>query len=532
MVKSRTILSIFALLAVLLLPTAAIEAKRQAQVLEPSTAVNLTAKTNPGDSAYRQDLPAVFKPGTSCHFGVAVVNNSSIPFTGYDLSTLGIGNYLDWAKTRNPSVPSNIDYYRVLNVSDAAYPTILSQAATLAANNIGATWLIGNEPDSEVTYQDHISAETYADRYFALATIIRAADPSAKIGFGTVIQPTPIRLYYLTKAMTRLAADAGGDPQAHALIDVYSIHSFILNEQPLYDSQGNNINWGAGVPVGYVAATWPAPEVIDIGAGETYKTYDITIFEQRVNAFRSWMKAQGEQNKPLWITEYGSLFPSAGNIYLQVSDADTANYMVQTFDYMLGTKDPNLGYADDAYRLVQKWDWYSLNQELDTFGGSYFNPNNHMLTAVGDVFLKYNPSFTAVPVVDPDVYVQANTLSITPFSPSDTPGLVNYKFSLKFSNYFIGDRSTGVNIQIYDGSTLIYSTQANMPRCGGSVEAAFLLKNSLPGSAHTFTATISLITGNGTDTNLANNTVTFPSTGLPTPTTYPAPSAYFPVVRK
>jgi len=316
------------------------------------------------------------------------------------------------------------------------------------------------------------------------------------------------------------------------LIDIYSIHSFILNEQPLYDSQGNNINWGAGVPLGY-DSTWPPPEVIDIGAGETYKTYDITIFEQRVIAFRQWMLSQHEQNKPLWITEYGSLFPSAGNIYLQVSDEDTANYMVQTFDFMLGHKDQSLGYPDDDFRLVQRWNWYSLNQELDIFGGSYFNPNNRLLTPIGQRFIQYEPPLAAVPVVNPDVYVQADTLSITPFSPSNTPGFVNYKFSLKFSNYFLGDRSTGVNVEIFDGSTSnppIYTAQTNLPRCGGSFDAAFLMKNQMPGGSHTFTARISLTDSSTNDTNPANNQVIFSSMALPVPVTYPSPTTFFPAV--
>ena len=61
-------------------------------------------------------------------------------------------------------------------------------------------------------------------------------------------------------------------------------------------------------------------------------TYSIEIFQQRVNAMRDWMADIGERNKPLWITEYGSLFPPidppGGPDYENVSDEDTAAYYV------------------------------------------------------------------------------------------------------------------------------------------------------------------------------------------------------------
>jgi hypothetical protein len=109
---------------------------------------------------------------------------------------------------------------------------------------------------------------------------------------------------------------------------------------------------------------------------------------------------------------------------------------------------------------------------------------------------------------------------------------VNYNFSLKFGNNFSGDRSTGVEIMIYDGdpsvlANRIYNIQTTLLRCGGSFDASFLYNNQTPGSSHTFTATINLITGNGVDTNLTNNTYAFGSTIFP-----PLLTFFFPVVHK
>ena len=510
------------LMVLITLPSGPIEANQQPIFVKITNAVTNPAQSTPAPP-YQQNFPVVFKgPAPTCHFGIAVVNSVN----DYDLSTLGVGSYLDWSRLRNSSVPANIDYYNVLNVGDINYAAIKAQLPGLLMSNPGATWLIGNEPDAEVTYQDHVSAETYGERFFELATIIRQNDPKAKIGFGTVIQLTPIRIFYLTKALNRLVQLAGSAVQAHALIDVYAVHGFNLNEQPLYDANGKNISWGAGVPIGYDPATWPAPEVIRIDLGETYKTYDINIFKSRVINFRQWMKDEGEQNKPLWITEFGSLFPSIGNIYLQVSDLQTANFMDQTYDFMLGEKDPQLGFNDDDNRLVQKWTWYSLDQYRNVFGGSLFDPLTHQLTPVGERFMQYEPSLAAVPVTNPDVYMMTDGLRVTPVIKSSQPGRVNYKITVKVSNNLSSDRHTGVQIDLFDAGTLIGSIQTELPRCGGTALASFLMNGLLPGSMHTFTARVTLLAGNGIDTNPANNQVAFAPISLTPLLVYYLPAVY------
>jgi hypothetical protein len=388
---------------------------------------------------------------------------------------------VDWGANRNPSIPANVDYFRVLYVNNTSFLTNLARLPGLLAKNPGAVWIIGNEPDSEVTYQDHITAEIYGERFYDLATMIRQDDPTATIAFGPVIQPTPIRMYYLTKALNRVAQLAGGVAQAHALIDVYTIHGFILNEAQLYDANGKSLSLGAGLPVGYDPATWPAPELIHPEWGETWKIFDINIFKSRLIGFRQWMKDQGDQNKPLWITEFGVLFPPMGNPYLYVSDPDTANYMAQTYDLMLGYKDPTLGYPADDNCLVQKWTWFSLNDRRTVFGGTLYDPANNHSTVVGDRFAQYDPPLSAVPVTNPTVYVVPNNLTATPISNSTLPGRVNYKVSLRIGNQVSSDRRTGVMANLYEGSTLIGSVSTEIPRCSGNVQVEYLMRDMLPG---------------------------------------------------
>ena len=105
---------------------------------------------------------------------------------------------------------------------------------------------------------------------------------------------------------------------------------------------------------------------------------------------RQWMKDRGQQNKPLWITEYGSLFPpeTTSNL-VTVSQQNTADFMVATFNFMLNTRDANIGMPADGNRLVQRWFWYSLNEELTTYGGSLYDPRTGALTTVGQRFKDY-----------------------------------------------------------------------------------------------------------------------------------------------
>ncbi len=441
-------------------------------------------------------------PGGSCHFGIATLiggaNGYDLNLDRYDLSILGVGSYLDWGLAPNPSVSQDLSYYRVINTGgdSTSFNTSLSNLPKRFAANPGGIWLIGNEPDSQVTYQDHLTAEVYAERYFAVATAIRQSDPSAKIGFGTVIQPSPVRMYYLNKVIARMTQLAGSRANALSLIDVYSIHAFILNEENLYDANGKTISWGAGLPLGYDAATWPAPQVI---SGYTpAETINIATFKAGIQRFRQWMKSIGDQNKPLWITEYGSLFPT----FLSITEDMSATYMEQTFDYLLGTKDATLGYPDDENRLVQKFVWYSLNDRVNHFGGSLYDPATGLITAVGTRFINYNPDVSLVPVSDSDVYIMG------------APVYAAGKITLKVGNTVSTDRLTGVQVNVYQGSTLVGSATANLPRCAGNTTISVDDLNSLlAGADPAYVVKVSILAGNGNDTNLINNT--FVSSGFP-----------------
>ncbi len=383
--------------------------------------------------------PALAVGERTCRFNITV----SQGLTGYTdkFPDIKVDSYLDWANRMSPANPNGAEYIQMMRVSDAAYATALADVPTVVPANPGSYWIIGNEPD-RVGLQDDVIPDVYAERYFALATAIRAADPTAKIGFGSIVQPTPIRLRYLDQAWARLVELAGNTHAASALIDFWSLHAFILCE---------DCGWGAAVPPGMtptpgellhielVCTTWPAADCFP-------DTHDNAIFNQFVQDFRDWMTAKGEREKPLWITEYGSLMPE-----WWVPISETTRYMTETFDYLLSASDPATGYSADGDKLVQRWFWYSLNHDADDMGGNLYDPDSGgAITDVGTSWVNYDyilntPSFPADPY----------PFSLT--ARSDGPS--GWTFNVSVANQGDASFQGGYTIELYDGDPDAGGTQ-------------------------------------------------------------------------
>ena len=395
---------------------------------------------------------------TTCRFGI----DAPLPITAeQDLLQLGVGSLLDWGAANNPTLPEGIEYIRVLRLRNDLYPGTLANLAAWVGANPGSVWVVGNEPDTTYEDQDALLPEVYADRYYEVATTIRQLDRTAQIGFGSIVQPTPIRMRYLQRAWNRLVADAGSTLSASRLVDIWTPHSFILNE-----AVGE---WGTGVPPGFENDHGDAVIITDFA-----DTYSISIFMQRIINFRVFMASLGERNKPLWITEYGSLFPSAQPpeppYYYLVDENTTALYMWNTFNFLLTASEHQTGMPADANRLVQRWYWYSLNDHLYHFGGSIYNPDypnyGPLLTLVG-LNLKIHQEMNIVP---PDLLPES--LTVSPISFGTDPSLVNYRLDTIIGNNAFDDATCGT-LRIYDGD----------PNAGGTLvigpvyASAFLANN-------------------------------------------------------
>jgi hypothetical protein len=341
-------------------------------------------------------LPALSQPSLSRRdrFGVAFISqvaegNHYIEqsLSDYAVADLGVGWYSDWRFRADPPQPADatLEYLQMITVRDNRWPPDWDELGNAVSQNIGATWIIGNEP--ECPNQAALTPEEYARRYHEVAVRILGWDPTAQIAMGGVVLPTPLRMRWLEQTMQSYETQFGATMPIH----VWTIHMQILREGP-----GNA---GAGIPVG-----------IDYEPGEP-REYDYTdcvnprVFGSLITSFRAWMAANGQQEKPLIISEMGVLLPS----YLlyddpEMSEAERAekgdqlieHFLFASFDWLLNAKDPTIGNPLDDNRLVQRWLWYSLNDSFYDeqnnprgFNGSLYDYQTLALTRFGEAFIAF-----------------------------------------------------------------------------------------------------------------------------------------------
>ena len=316
------------------------------------------------------------------------------------VSDLQAGWYLNWSVNSAPNRPNGIEYAQVVRVHQRltcqspdrdACPYVVPYAydfkpdeATIrlaARNNPGALWFIGNEMDRRDWFggsQDEMLPEVYAVAYHDLHAIIKSEDPTARVANGGVIQATPLRLQYLTTVWDTYLSLYG-----HVMpVDVWNVHNFILREV--------SGSWGADIPPGSDAT-------VGEYADDPTTHINMAIFDQQIRAFRQWMKDRGQQDKPLLVNEYGVLLPNTVFGYPENDSAVVANFMTSTFDYFLNAKDCNIGYAADDCRLVQRWAWYSLDDESIYNPYQYLlDPATGLLTATGQAYRNFAQQNSAI----------------------------------------------------------------------------------------------------------------------------------------
>ncbi len=275
---------------------------------------------------------------------------------------LGMGWYLDWHINPAPIDVDGLEYAQLYAMRGGNIPLRRDQIAQVLAANPGALWLAGNEPD--VIWQDNKTPEEYAQLYHQFYTFVKTLDPSAQVAIAGVSQVTPLRLQYLEEVMAAYERLYG----QRLPVDVWNVHAFILREE--------RDSWGVSIPPGF-----------DVDQGmlwEIEEHDDLDLFRQQIVDFRRWMDKQGERNKPLIISEFGILMPSEYGFPPQ----RVAEFMTETFDYLLTASDPNIGYPADDNRLVQRLTWYSLSDTVYPTS-NLVDPKTGELTLLGQTFAEY-----------------------------------------------------------------------------------------------------------------------------------------------
>ena len=469
-------------------------------------------------STYAQD-PANFP---NCRLGVGGAFGPNV--TGYNMGQLNIGTYMDWLTRSNPAaeigLPTNIEYIQTVRVHqdkvggwDSAYvvpPTYsvsptLATLASRAASRPGSLWLIGNEIDRRdwsTGLQDEITPELYATAFHEIRAVIKAADPTARIGIGGMVQATPLRLKYLDRVWDSYYNQYGyrmGDD-----IDVWNLHGFLLREV-----RGE---WGADIPAGLETPRDYLPQegflygVDDATAIEAAD--DMVYYRQFIEDFRTWMAEHGERNKPLLNTEYGILNDIGG-------DTKVIQFLTNTFNYMFTKTDADIGYPADENRLVQGWIWYSLNDNTSYFQYGTLFDSSQQLTPVGTGWKNYvtsssNPlasqSRRNLLVVnlgaDPAMVLPGQTTSVT------------LRANIANSGNIATSTGNSILVNFWDnvpnqpGSNLIASrTLPDIPGCGGYVTVEVEWPNRPAGNFTWYVQAVPITGEPNTVDNIASSSV-------------------------
>jgi len=461
------------------------------QLLLLDTSVHAQALGQPQPLAQADTSPL-------CRFGVNVSGNSNTTVSSFDINALRIGWYIDYKASAAPAHPNGAEYAPVIrlaqDVANNTYsysPNGVALTQAIAANP-GADWFIGNEPDRR-TFQDEMLPELYARAYHDLYQLIKAADPTAHIFAGSIVQPTPVRLQYLDLILSSYTEQFG----QLMPVDGWAIHNFILNEASCAHFPSSQC-WGAEIPPG-INATQGLRLVV--GDNDNFE-----LFKQQIVRFRQWMQTRGYSEKPLYLSEYGVLMP---NIFRPPDDFPPSRvntFMNKTFDYLLNTTDPVTGDPHDNYRLVQRLSWYSTNDNV-SFNGYLFVRNApnapYQLSEMGQNFATYTAA------LQPETDLYPVQLTTDPPAPLFDSGNVTFTLKAQIANSGNNTSAQTATVRFYDkdpaaGGTQIGQDQSvTLSGCGDNTTATVQWPNVAPGE-HQVYVSVDPDAGLG-ETNEQNN---------------------------
>ena len=371
------------------------------------------------NSDYQIFMPLLFKnysaPAPLWRFGAALARRAFTDYDSYGIASMRFGWYVDFYVNANPPTPYGMEYIQTIRVHqkklaedgsttncrvgpyyltpyDYTVSPSVSQIQSIAASHPGMTWLIGNEMErvdwdsGNCASQDEMLPELYAQAYHDLYSAIKSVDSTAQVAIGGMVEFTDLRSQYLDRVWAEYSRLYGQTMP----VDIWNIHLYILQE--VKDS------WGAGIPAGFSETSGALYTVLD--------NKDFSKVWAQIVSLRTWMKNHGQQNKPLITTEYGVNFPAwvdcpaypdtAGCPFTPEQVRDSM--LIPSFNAFLNQPDTNIGFPDDGYRLVQRWNWWSVDFDdgkcdkgvfYESFGGSLFN------SGLGPTYPPKNCSFPA-----------------------------------------------------------------------------------------------------------------------------------------
>jgi hypothetical protein len=251
------------------------------------------------------------------------------------LSRLKVSWYLNW--TVYPSIPTLATsngtpiFLPMVRTKPGGLVPPPDQLREAVRQQPGAMWIIGNEPDN--VHQDNLLPAQFAEQYHQAYMLIKGEDPRALVAVGGITVASSLRLAYLDVALAHYRAQYGGDLPA----DAWTVHHYWLPEF-------EDGSW-LGIPPG-------SPPQRGLMTNLDEHTNPDRLAES-VRRFRGWMRERGYRERPLLLTEFGGAIPGLDSALLP-------QFMRKSVIWLRTAADPDLGYPEDEYRLVQAWAWFSL----------------------------------------------------------------------------------------------------------------------------------------------------------------------------
>lgn len=422
-----------------------------------------------GDGAVAQAAAVTQASAPFCRFGVNTPGHTNTPITSFATAPLRLGWYIDYRAMTTPAHPDGIERTQVIQLSQTGpdsyqhSPNGAALQAVIAAHP-AADWIIGNEPDRRL-YQNDLEPQVYARAFHDLYTIIKTADPSARVFAGAIVQPTPVRLIYLDKVLSSHLEIYG-----HALqTDGWAIHNFILNEASCEHHGGDlQVCWGADIPPG-VNESDGLRITVD-------QNDDFTLFTEQIVRFRQWMTDRGYGGQPVLLSEFGVLMPIDFGF-----PPDRVNaFMQKTFDYLLNETNPALGNPHDGHRLIQQFAWYSTNDQ--SFNGYLFEEgSNPPRSPMGDFWVNY------VQALAEEVDLYPTSIQTVGMPPTST-GAADVTIQITLANQGNTLAAQPFTVQLYDadpaqGGQLIGEPQSlALAGCGEFATVRITWEDAPPGN--------------------------------------------------
>ncbi len=464
----------------------------------------------------------------NCRYGVAGFNEHMLSW----LPMLQAG----WYVTFNATTPysGESEHVGIVRVSQdrsgSQYLSTYTTTPALTEGGLGALvdaspgklWLVGNEPDV-TNVQDDTYPDMYARIYHDVYEFIKDRDPSAQVGIAGLSMATPGRLQYLDIVWDTYL-DLYGIPMS---VDVWAIHIYILSEyNPGIGPGDGKLALGTDPAL---AKNWPVnniPYSLQCPLDSVYcraEHDDVGIFVEQIVAMRQWMKDHGQRDKPLLLSEFGSLYPyipEVGGCYLSdefgncFTPARVGNYLFATMEWLESNSYPGLGYPADRNRLIQQWLWFSFIVGEEVSGASsnllkdnyqsYSAGDVNALTAVGQDYLDQVSTF--------DLYVnlytgQAGSIVANSEAPSNTADVTIFTEFFNNGSQSISEPFT-VTFYQDEALTQVIDSVTVDPTLQGCARHGYVASVTWSGlTPGTYTYWVKLDNGNVIDEELENDNV-------------------------